>query len=208
MSCHLYNWKKVKDAAVIAICDSTEDADKLMKFGWASTVALDDEDSQPVSWGLVDRSKINLADELRGRRILLFPHVTVDGQLSSSYAIVRLIERSIDIRVVRIPIGETVVGFLATIRTATEANRAIQKLIDHAISLTSWEAAEIDSSLRVIKSAIEKQTGRGWWKLDETLVPFEAAFRTLQKMEAARRAHHMKENAGNEGRKPAPERIA
>jgi hypothetical protein len=185
MNCHLYNWAKIKGAKLVCICDSRVDADKLAKFGWAATVLLDDDHSESICWMF---STHDVVDLLAGKRVVLLPHQDVEGTVRFHYALVRLVEVALDVRVVHMPVGLTVTGFLQSIRTATEASGALDKVIDQAMPITSYAAHLINEALHRCRHELSRQTGKDWWLLAETIEHAQAQLRMLQKREAGRRS--------------------
>ena len=184
MSCHLYKGHLVVKAPVLAIGWNPEDCDKLNKFGWAATTFLDDQDSQPPSWVCTEVD--DLIFDLRSKRIILFPHQTPDARPQEGYLLSKIVDRVIDVRIVRVPCGGTVAGFLATIKRATDASYALQRLIELAIPLTSFENYTTMISIEEIERNITICPDLR--HIEEAVHHLSARFRRVQHQESARRA--------------------
>jgi len=183
MTPHLYKPHLAIKAAVLCICDDVVDCRKLESFGYTATTVLDESDGQPITWAC--HCTCDMIPNLHRKRIILFPHQDALGHVQEGYAVVRLVDHAQDLRIVQVPSGVTVAGFLRTITGAREAAHALHKLVEAATPLTSWEGYCVYVALRDIREAVKARRELGPMEL--SVKEMEAKFRLTQIRESERR---------------------
>jgi IS1 family transposase len=173
----LYKHLRIENSKVVCVCQSKEECDKLWTFGWTATTVVDDQGNEQIDW--MNHVLPLMKTVLFNKRIVLFPHQNEKGTYSAGRVVIDLVDKCLDIRIVNIPYGETLIDFARGSRSSAEAGSILEKLITKAIPITSTESWDVYDSIKTVRKAIDKcETLHG---IRETLELIEEKFVSTQR---------------------------
>ena len=186
MNVSLYRVQDVLKSKVVTICETEQECDKLIKFGWTSTVLHCDEGpfaGRGLNFGRFMTDEIR--NQLWNKRLVIFPHVHSYSEELAKMNVCALVSISLDIRIISIPAGTTVTEFLETCPSVSHASRALEKIVSSAVPFTSFEAFMVWENIRSIRKEI--LSCRDLWGAEKELDIFEAKVRHIQQRVTLRR---------------------